>query len=586
MGEISETFWKDVACRGSGRIRCPFCSHERRKKNLKDMSVTVFDNRVVYHCHHCGEADKVWLQDRHETTGRGRRAVAKPLEQSEISENLGRWLETRQISADTAKRAGCSETQAYFGRIQSKAPAIAFPYYNKTRIYSHKIRSYPDKDFLCNGSPQTMFNSHMVEWTGELVIVEGEMDVLSCLEAGVENVVSVPNGAFKSSGSDAPLRFLKNHSDDLQGTKKIVIFTDADESGESMGAELARRLGRERCWQVTMPEGCKDANDILVKHGKEALKKAVEEATPWPIAGLHDAEHYTSKVMDMWSKGLGKGETTGLRDLDDFYSILPGQLTVVTGHPSNGKSEMVDQFMVHLAETKGWKFAIASFENEPQIHITKLISKYIGLPFFNGPAGRMNETQRNKGLEFVQRNFSFLFSSDSNLTSLDSILERLKVAVLRHGIRGAVIDPYNYIAKPNDMSETEWVSLMLSKVRQFAQANGIHVWFVAHPTKMQRSADGEMPVPKGNSISGSAAWWTKADMGITVHRPDPEFSTQTDVHVWKVRFGWTGRQGKSEVYFNEHANRFVAIGDIVTPKDFGGEPKNSPNEIDREPLPF
>jgi len=529
----------------------------------------------MYYCHHCDEHG-VHMINGHGTAQRTEERVrpmapAKRMEQTDISNGLGKWLNSRKISMDTARKAGCTETRSWFHSIRREVPAIAFPYTNKGKPYAHKIRAYPDKDFMCNGSPQTMFNAENVEWES-IVIVEGEMDVLSCMEAGVDNVMSIPHGAFKvvddQRRSDAKLRFLKHHSDQLAGTKRVVIFTDADGPGEDTGGELARRIGRERCWQVALPEGCKDANDVLVKHGPKKLREVIDNAQPWPVAGLHDAEHYTGKVMDMWTNGLGRGEDTGLRDLDKFYSVVPGQLTIVTGHPSNGKSELVDQLMVHLAEKNGWKFSIASFENEPQIHIAKLISKYIGLPFFNEPAGRMDQRQRDEGLKFIQENFSFLYNSDADLTTLDSILERLRVAVLRHGIRGAVIDPYNYIAKAQDQSETEWVSSMLSRVRQFAQANGIHIWFVAHPTKMSRSVDGTLAVPKGNDISGSAAWWAKADMGLTVHRPDPEFSNQTDIHVWKVRFSWTGKQGKSEVYFNSHANRFVTMGDIVSPKTF------------------
>lgn len=335
-----------------------------------------------------------------------------------------------------------------------------------------------------------------------------------------------------------------------------------------MANELARRIGRDKCWRAVLPEGCKDANDVLIKHGHEAMALLKENAQPWPIEGLHDAKHFSKDVMDMWSNGLGGGEDTGLDDLDAIYSVMPGQLTVVTGHPSNGKSEWVDQMMVHLAEKHGWKFGVCSFENEPRLHIANLATKYIGMPFFDQSSQRMTEMQRDQGLRFVNRQFSFLYSDADELTSLDSILERLRVAVLRHDIRGCVIDPYNYIAKPRDKSETEWVSEMLSRIRKFAQAHGIHVFFVAHPTKMQTGVDGKMSVPKGNDISGSAAWWAKADMGITVHRPDPVFSNETEIHVWKSRFSWCGKQGVASVYYNDVAHRYVQRGDIVRPKIF------------------
>jgi len=48
----------------------------------------------------------------------------------------------------------------------------------------------------------------------------------------------------------------------------------------------------------------------------------------------------------------------------------------------------------------------------------------------------------------------------------------------RYGIRGLVIDPYNELdhQRPTSMSETEYVSQMLTKIKRFAQHHDVHVW--------------------------------------------------------------------------------------------------------------
>ena len=92
---------------------------------------------------------------------------------------------------------------------------------------------------------------------------------------------------------------------------------------------------------------------------------------------------------------------------------------------------------------------------------------------------------------------------------------------------------------------------MLTTLRVFAQSHGIHLWFVAHPTKMLRGQDGKVPAPKGYDISGSAAWFAKADIGLSVHRPDPVGSSLSEVHIWKCRFSWVGKQGVADLFFNQ-----------------------------------
>ena len=316
-------------------------------------------------------------------------------------------------------------------------------------------------------------------------------------------------------------------------------------------------MGKDRCWSVDWPEGAKDANDVLLGGGVAGLRDAVSAAKPWPVAGLYEAGHFFDKVRDIYSNGLHAGESTGYPCLDELYTVVPGHMTVVTGVPGSGKSELIDQMMVNLAKSKGWTFAVCSFENPPELHIAKLAQKFMGKPFFSGLYPKMTDAELALALDFVHMHFSFVHQTDGSLSTIDSILERLKVAVLRHGVRGAVIDPYNYIQKSRESSETDWISEMLSRVKAFAMAHGIHVWFVAHPTKLPIAADGTMPIPNGMTISGSAAWFAKADMGLTVHRPDRQHSNAAEVHVWKVRFNWTGKEGVAELMYRNGIATYV-----------------------------
>lgn len=75
------------------------------------------------------------------------------------------------------------------------------------------------------------------------------------------------------------------------------------------------------------------------------------------------------------------------------------------------------------------------------------------------------------------------------------------------------------------MTETDDVSTMLSRVKLFAQAYDVHVWFVAHPVKM-RTEDGKTPVPTLYDVSGCADFVNKADCGVVVHRGEQSATTE------------------------------------------------------------
>ena len=510
-------------------------------------------------------------------------SVAKKLDHSPLSHEALEWLKGRGISQATAEKAGLKQRRHWIQSLGKETECIVFPYKNQGHEYAAKIRSIEDKGFSCNGSPQTFFNVESVQRNDWLIIVEGEMDALALMEVGYESVVSVPNGSVMkvSDGKvdpkdDNKFRFVWAAKDEIDRAERVVIATDNDVPGHAMAEEIARRIGKDRCWKVEFPEGCKDANEVLLKHGKDGIDDLISKCQPWPVAGLYDASHFYDQIDEIFENGMGKGESTGYDNVDEIYSIVPGQLTVVTGHPSSGKSEFIDQIMVNMAQSKGWKFAICSFENEPRLHIAKLISKYTRMPFFTGMRERMSQSDLERGKDFVQSHFSFLYQADGSLTSIDSIIQRLRVAVMRHGARGAVIDPYNYIEKNRDVSETDWVSDILTRLRLFAQSHGIHIWFVAHPTKMMRDSSGKVPAPKGYDISGSAAFFAKADCGLTLHRPNPTTSMASEIHIWKCRFSWVGKQGVAELMFDVPTATYTSytpdpILDAPHARDYGEE---------------
>lgn len=573
---------------GQHKAICPFCSHTRKKKDQKTLSLKISNDVIMYYCWHCGEDGGIKFNDENLNQMRRKSVESEKvvnINQSftnnlnEIEENNGslQYLSSRGISKETATKAGIKFINHYIGAIKKEASCLVFPYQDTKGSYRFaKIRSFPDKGFASYGKAENFYNIDNVEKEDEIIICEGEMDCLSFMEIGCNNSISIPHGAVMKvvdgkidPREDGKFKFIWNSKEKLDKCKKIIIAMDNDQAGQAMEEEIARRVGKDKCFKLVYPQDCKDANEILVKHGKEKLEEIIKNPIPYPVSGLYDANHFYEQVDEIYEHGIGSGLSTGYKSIDEIYTVVEGQLTVVTGHPSSGKSEFVDQIMINIAKDKGWKFGVCSFENEPRIHIAKLISKYVGKPFFDGITPKVSTHDLAIGKKFVSENFCFLYQADGSLSTLDSILERLKTAVFRFGIRGCVIDPYNYIAKDITTSETDWISDMLTKLRVFAQAHGIHIWFVAHPNKMTRREDGTTPPPKGYDIAGSASFFSKSDVGLTVHRPRPTKSNVTQIMVWKCRFSWVGQIGERELEYDKITSRYEALSkteDMLKPK--------------------
>ena len=558
---IKEIIRTSYRARADGEYRdvCPACSHTRKKHHQTErvLAVRVEWPAARWLCHHCGEKGGVKLEEKRDNIVKFTPPVKKDLAPAAQT-----YLEGRGLSVGTITSAGILSDHKFI-RDKGEVMCAGFPYIEPStnKTYAVKWRSLDSKGFTQEGAAATFFGIEKVKVGEPIVIVEGEVDALSLREINI-TAVSVPNGApiKVSDGAvdpteDRKFGYVWAASEMLKATDKIVIAVDRDGPGNALAEELARRIGKPKCWSVTWPDGCKDANDVLLQLGKAALANCIEAAEPWPIAGLYDVEHYADQVRTLYQQGEGKGLSTGYECVDQLFTIKP-MVYVITGVPSMGKSEFLDQILFNLSQKYDWRHAICSFENPPPMHVAKLLEKTLGKPFHEGPTPRMSEEEMERGLDWVQDHFLFMEQSDGTSATIDAVLERGSAAVQRMGVRSLTVDPYNYLdMNIGSKSETNLISEMLTKVRNWSAAHDCAVFFVAHPAKLYRQADGNYPVPKGYDISSSAAWYSKADIGISVHRPND--SNIVEIHCWKVRFKHIGNQGVCELTYDKATGTYA-----------------------------
>lgn len=548
----------------SGRYHCPECSHDRKKK-IPTLTVTLEPDGVLYNCHHCDISGKVTFRKPWErkitptiTKPKAPKPVAHiPTPLNNSNQIISSFFTSRGVDIEDVEFNGHIITgKKYFSQLSAELDAVGFQYGTEEETQAVKWRPADTKQkaFTQDGAARTFYGlTPMQKDAEQLIIVEGEADVIALASIGIE-AYSVPNGApMKVSKGridpteDTKFSYVWDAWDQLESAEKIIFATDSDTQGIALKEELARRIGLERCWEVTFPEGMKDPTDVLKESGSDALKNVFTNAKRMPLKGVYDVDSYMDEVEALYRDGIATGESTGLPSLDDLFNIKEGMMYIVTGFPGGGKSEFIDEIMINLSKNKGWKWSVASFENPPANHITKLTEKYTEMPFFEGRSQRVSRQQLQESREFLSEHFVFLEQKDGSMATIKDIIARIKLAIARCGVRGAVIDPYNYIDMNEYENEHSGISIMLSELSAFARAAGVAIFFVAHPQKIWPNQDGTMPVPKGSHISGSAAWWAKADIGLTVQRG---VDSNVEIHCWKSRFKWLGQIGMRTIGYN------------------------------------
>lgn len=553
---------------------CPFHGE-------KSPSFTVSPAKQIFKCFGCGKSGDAiafliehekfsyldaikWLARKYniELEEYQKREYVKPVPRLEklSAKALEFFEKDRKISNNTLLRFGITEAMEYMPQLGKEAKAICFNYSRNDELVNIKFRG-PQKSFkLAKDAELIFYNLDALKGCNEAVIVEGEIDCLSLHECGIHNVVSVPNGAAKGNQR---LEYLDNCFQYFTDKSKVILAVDNDGPGNGLRAELARRIGYEKCYQVKYPDGCKDANDVLVMHGKDAVVTMIQGATEWPIEGIVTMDEMYGDVMDFFENGYPPGAKTHIPDFDQLLTFYPGHLTVITGIPGSGKSEFVDLLMTSLTRFHNWSWGICGFECPPAIHVTKLAEKFTdrSFAFRKNPEHRMTTNQLEYALGMIDKYYHFINISMVDIT-MDGLIKKAEEMVLRYGINGLLFDPWNCIEhKYGEESETKYVLSCLNKLITFLDKYKVHGFLVAHPTKLKKDPKtGKYEIPTLYNISGSAHFFNRTHNGIAVWR---DFQTNlVDVYVQKVKWSWLGSLGFASFHFDTMTRSYrSALGD-------------------------
>ena len=523
---------------GKSQGTCPLCSSSRKPENRKAKCASYDWERGLGTCHNC---DSTFQLHTYKRKGRAERDYIKPEIQKvkAVVDKTLEWFNTRGISKDTLDELKVSTGKEYMPQTGKPENTIQFNYYVGGELTNIKYRDARKNFKLYKGAEKVFYNIDSIVGHKDCIIVEGEMDVLALHEAGVSNVISVPNGATLNTNN---LDYLDNCIDYFEDKEKIIIAVDSDAAGQALQAELIRRLGAEVCYIATFDD-CKDANEYLLKHSAKELLSRITNASPVPLENVTTFRDIEDEVTDFVRNGFKKGFQIGLSNFDNIFSTYTGQFITVTGIPSSGKSDFVDQMVVGYNKEYGWKTAFASPENAPTyLHAHKLMRKCWGdMP----NKGDIGGDKWNQVADHVNNNFFFI---DMERYTLESVLRKGAELVKRKGIKCLVIDPFNKVRDVDCTTEdvNRYTMEYLTKIETFAKKYDVLVMIVAHPTKMYKNSEGQIEEPTMYNIKGGGEWYDASYHGLLVHR-DYEAKT-TKVKVLKVKFQNLGENG-AEAFF-------------------------------------
>ena len=359
-----------------------------------------------------------------------------------------------------------------------------------------------NKEWCIRNCKPILFGMYQCKSRERLVITEGQMDSLSLAEAGIENAVSVPTGA--NGFTWVPFCW-----DFMQEFQELVVFGDYEKGTITLSEEIAARWpDKTKIVRAEDYKGCKDANEILQKYGKQALVDAVNNAQ-----GAGDRR--IKPMTEVRSVDIMKMTTlsTGIQGLDDILSggFREGQLIVLTGRRGEGKSTLGSMIGVNALRNNMNCFFYSGelmdfyFRNWMD---RQILGKDVALTD--------SQSDEDEERKFLNQNFyadkAYIYDNTViDLDEIEDIPKTIEVAIQQKACKFILVDNLMTAIDPEAQDLYRAQSKFVGELASLAKKYSVIIMLVAHPRKSNQSLSND-------DISGSADITNKADIVLTYGR--------------------------------------------------------------------
>lgn len=432
---------------------------------------------------------------------------------------------------------------------------LCIPYFKGGEPVNVKYRKLPPgekKFYMEKGHERPLFNYDAINTKEPIFITEGELDAMSLHQYGYTNVVSVPLGA----GNFGP-----EHFDPLVVCGRVNICFDMDEKGRKGMADLSRRLGAERCYDIRLP--VKDANDFFKQFDRADFDPLVDDAQPIgePVV-LNMAQSFRQLAI-LWRAGEEAGDDSVPRlpwyNVNKIVGPLnAGRLCIVQAIPKTGKTTWILNALKAIAGN-GHPAMIYCLEMPPTELLPRLISAVRNTPLDELTFSDITFSRSDlMGLPLYIAGAAGIGGLDQ-----DFVFETIRYSVRRFGIKVLAFDNLHYLCRSLEHQVQE-IGRIMRNFKIMIEELGIFGIMVVQPRKQDLN---QVPGMYAARFSGDVA--ADCDLMISLYRKmlssdriteddfmdsdEPVFEARTLVRVTASRYSGGGN---AVLFFNDNNMTF------------------------------
>ena len=473
-------------------------------------------------------------------------------------------LTDRCISEDTAKKYGVRHVVS----ADNKVSQHIYPYFNGNEVVGTKTRFVDNKNFAFAGTYEGtgLFGEQLFRNTGGkyLTIVEGECDAMAAYELMQSKWACV---SLKRGASGA-VKDIRESIEFVESFENVVICFDNDKAGIDAAKKVARILKPGKAKIVTLPTGCKDANDMLRQKKFQAFMSAWWEARTYTPSGIMDLSAQKSEWLHRETKESIAYPWEGLNK--KLYGMRKGELVTLTGGTGLGKSSVTRELEHWLIKNTEDNVGIVALEENWLRTADGIISiEANDRVYLNERREQYTEEQLTNLFDKVIPKGRVFIHAHLGVTDIDEIFSKLRYIIVGCECKWVVVDHLHMLVNVmGEGDERRGIDSLMNRLRSLVEETGVGMILVSH----LRRASGDKGHEQGIEVSlshlkGSAGIAQLSDCVIALER-NQQAENQDEANTTKVRVlksRYTGDTGLAcSLRYNNETGRLFELSEEET----------------------
>jgi 5S rRNA maturation endonuclease (ribonuclease M5)/KaiC/GvpD/RAD55 family RecA-like ATPase len=495
----------------------------------------------------------------------------------------------RKLSDEAIEKFKLGVKENFFPKLGKNCKALLIPYLKDGSPVYIKYRSLPpeEKAFDNVGSNIPMFNEEIITPDLEsVIIVEGEIDALTCFSFGFTNVVAVPGANNKKASWIKML--------DESNLKTIYLLYDNDKPGQDAAKEMAIRIGLDKVKNIVLPDFTykdpagvyqkgKDINEWFCQENDPLVRfeELVAAAKPFGVEGIQSM----GEVIDELEQ-----DAKGNRMIPPLDSPWPSVNTLIGGceygdvigivaQAKTGKSSFALQWLDYFARQKELQSLFFCLEMPRKRVLRKWISLVTNSIDEPGQYLTLGAIEQARGI--IEQMKADLLLGYTRFKRVDEVFETIYQAKRRYGVQILCFDNLHMLTR-DKTHRTEETDVLSKRFKQMAMEFNLLVLLIMQPTKPK-----EGQITDIYDARGAAALVQDVDVGVSLHRnkkakmTENEFGTMGQFIIQDafepttlIDFGATryAPGGKTTLYFKGNISKFIEFDELEQKGPLSREP--------------